>query len=50
MEKSPVGTSTDAAVLDDCQDLFHCLRPEVVAAVADLEDTPDSAVATAGQA
>src|SRR5580765_1850430 len=46
--KSPVGISTVAVALDDRRDRGHLLRPEVVAAVADPEDTPESAVSTAG--
>ena len=47
--KSPVGISTVAAALDDRRDRGRLLRPEVVATVADPEDTPESAVAAAGR-
>ena len=38
--KSPVGISTEAAALEDRRDRVRLLRPDVVAAVAEPEDTP----------
>ena len=46
--KSPVGISTVSAALEERRGRLRLLRAELVAAVADPEDTPESAVATAG--
>src|SRR5438128_3348733 len=47
--KSPVGISTVSAALEDRRGRLRLLQAELVAAVADPEDTPESAVTAAGQ-